>query len=535
MVIKILRFLHNSDRSPGITIHPAWHEISEQQFLVRIFVFMTRSSGLLLHVTSLATRFGIGDMGPEAYRFADTLAAAGQTWWQVLPLCPAGLGDSPYASPASFAGNSLLISPELMVQDGWVTRADIPTSSSHAEGHVNYPSVLNYKSSLLRQAFQRFAQQPRSESEEFISFVDREEDWLIPYAAFQARKAKYHSRRWTSWPAEDRRPPREDVDLDHPEIQFYLFEQYVFDSQWHRLLEYCRQKGIQVMGDLPIYVAHDSVDVWAHPELFQLDESGEPLVVAGVPPDFFSATGQRWGNPIYRWDVMEEQGFDWWVRRMKRAFSLCDSVRLDHFRGFAGYWEIPASEETAVHGRWVTGPGQKLFDRLTEKLGFLPLIAEDLGVITPDVTELIQRNAFPGMAVIQFGFDAGMDNPHLPHHYTSNQCVYTGTHDNDTLLGWWTTLSDYERGFAKDYLQINSDKDVCPNAIERCLRSEAGLVILPVQDILGLGSEARMNFPGTPTGNWHWSLRPQQHLQLREAGQWLHGLTLGSGRLSVQD
>ena len=495
---------------------------------------MMRSSGLLLHVTSLPTRFGIGDLGPEAWRFVDTLSATGQTWWQVLPLCPAGLGDSPYASPASFAGNPLLISPERMILDGWVTDTEINTHYPHTEGGVDYQSVLSYKSSLLHQAFSRFADQPQTG--EFRSFVDREKDWLLPYAAFLSQKAKYRNRIWTSWPEQDRKLPDKDIDADQPEIQFYLFEQFIFDQQWRQLHEYCRQKGVKIMGDLPIYVAHDSVDVWAHPELFQLDDAGEPLVVAGVPPDFFSATGQRWGNPIYRWDVMEKQGFDWWIRRMKRVFSLCDSVRLDHFRGFAGYWEIPASEETAVHGRWVTGPGQSLFDRLTETLGPLPLVAEDLGVITPDVIELIQTNGFPGMAVIQFGFDAGMDNLHLPHNYKPNQCVYTGTHDNDTLLGWWHTLTDYERGFAKDYLQIQSDEDVCPKAIERCLSSEAGLVILPVQDVLGLDSEARMNFPGTPFGNWRWSLLPEQHEELLEMpDQWLHRLTLGSGRLSVQD
>ncbi|MCY3628435.1 MAG: 4-alpha-glucanotransferase [Bacteroidota bacterium] len=494
-----------------------------------------RSSGLLLHVTSLPTRFGIGDLGPEAWKFVDTLAEAGQTWWQLLPVCPVGLGDSPYASPASFAGNPLLISPELMVQDGWSTETEINPNYPHSGGSVDYQSVSNYKSTLLGQAFSRFVKQPQTD--EFISFVNREKDWLLPYAAFQARKAQQCNRIWTSWPSEDRKPPGKDsLQIDSPEIQFYLFEQFLFDCQWRRLHEYCRQKGIKIMGDLPIYVAHDSVDVWAHPELFELDNAGEPLVVAGVPPDFFSKTGQRWGNPIYRWKAMEAEGFDWWVRRMKRALSLCDSIRLDHFRGFAGYWEIPAEEETAVRGRWVTGPGQAFFDQLTETLGPLPILAEDLGVITPDVIELMQTNALPGMAVIQFGFDAGMDNLHLPHNYKPNQCVYTGTHDNDTLLGWWNTLTEYEREFAKDYLQIESDEDLCRKAIEQCLDSEAEMVILPVQDVLGLSSDARMNFPGTPFGNWRWSLLPEQHAQLPEvADQWLHLTTLRSRRLNAQD
>ncbi len=494
-----------------------------------------RSSGLLLHVTSLPTRFGIGDLGPEAWRFVDTLAEAGQTWWQLLPVCPVGLGDSPYASPASFAGNPLLISPELMVQDGWSTEAEINTNYPHPDGSVDYPSVSNYKSALLRQAFARFAKQPKTDG--FTSFIHQEKDWLLPYAAFQARKVQYRNRIWTTWSAEDRKPPRPDtIEADSSEIQFYLFEQFIFDCQWRRLHAYCKEKGIRIMGDLPIYVAHDSVDVWAHPDLFELDETGAPLVVAGVPPDFFSKTGQRWGNPIYRWKAMEAKGFDWWVRRMKRALCLCDSVRLDHFRGFAGYWEIPAAEETAVRGRWVPGPRQPFFDQLTEKIGALPILAEDLGVITPDVIKLMQANAFPGMAVLQFGFDAGMDNLHLPHNYAPNQCVYTGTHDNNTLLGWWNTLTEYEHNFAKDYLGIQSDDDVCRKAVERCLSSAANMVILPVQDILELGSEARMNFPGTPHGNWRWSLLPKQHIRLREAADgWLRHITIQSGRLGTQN
>ncbi|MCY4158378.1 MAG: 4-alpha-glucanotransferase [Bacteroidetes bacterium] len=493
-----------------------------------------RSSGLLLHVTSLPTRFGIGDLGPGAWRFVDTLVETGQTWWQILPVCPVGLGDSPYASPASFAGNPILISPELMVQDGWATEAEINAYYPHSEGHVDFPSVSNYKSSLLRQAYSRFVKQPRSD--EFRAFLNKEQEWLLPYAAFQSRKVKNRNRIWTSWALDDLNPPEHFANPDLLDLQFYLFEQFIFDSQWRRLHDYCHRRGVKIMGDLPIYVAHDSVDVWAHPELFQLDDAGEPLVVAGVPPDFFSQTGQRWGNPIYRWDRMEAQGFDWWIRRMKRAFSLYDSLRLDHFRGFAGYWEIPASEKTAIHGRWATGPGQPLFERLTEALGPLSLVAEDLGVITPDVIELMDINAFPGMAVIQFGFDAGMDNLHLPHNYKLNQCVYTGTHDNNTLLGWWNALSEYEHGFAKDYLNIDSDKDVCQKTIERCLSSDAGMVILPVQDVLQLGSEARMNFPGTPMGNWRWSLLPEQHSDLREIyGQWLYNLTRRSGRLSTQD
>jgi len=493
-----------------------------------------RSSGLLLHVTSLPTRFGIGDLGPEAWRFVDTLVETGQTWWQILPVCPVGLGDSPYASPASFAGNPLLISPELMARDGWTTETEINAYYPHNEGHVDYPSVSNYKSSLLRQAYSRFVKQPQTD--EFRTFIDREQEWLLPYAAFQSRKIKYRNRIWTSWPIEDRNLPDHPINPDPQDIQFYLFEQFIFDIQWRRLHDYCQTRGVKIMGDLPIYVAHDSVDVWANPELFQLDDAGDPLVVAGVPPDFFSQTGQRWGNPIYQWDVMEAQGFNWWIRRMKRALSLCDSLRLDHFRGFAGYWEIPATEETAVHGRWVTGPGQPLFDRLAENLGSLSFIAEDLGVITPDVTELMQANAFPGMAVIQFGFDAGMDNLHLPHNYKPDQCVYTGTHDNDTLRGWWNTLTEYEHGFAREYLNIKSDDEVCSKIIEKCLDSEAGLVILPVQDVLELGSEARMNFPGTPLGNWNWSLRPDQSAQLQKiCSKWLHHAILGSKRMSAQN
>ena len=494
-----------------------------------------RSSGLLLHVTSLPSRFGIGDLGPEARRFVDILAETGQTWWQLLPVCPAGLGDSPYASPSSFAGNPLLISPELLAEDGWVTELEIYTYPANSPGIVDYPSVATYKSKLLEQAFFRFIRQPNVDG--FQAFVNREADWLLPYAAFRARKLKHQDKKWTSWPTHDRTAPdKKSLNPDLPELQFYLFEQFIFDRQWRNLCGYCRERNVKIMGDLPIYVAHDSADVWASPELFQLDDSGEPLVVAGVPPDFFSNTGQRWGNPIYRWEVMAERGFKWWIHRMKRAWSLYDSVRLDHFRGFAGYWEIPATEETAVHGRWVRGPGQIFFDQLLSEFGNLPVIAENLGVITPDVVELMEKNSFPGMAVIQFGFDAGMDNPHLPHNYQPNQCVYTGTHDNDTLRGWWDALSGHERAFAREYLQIESDENICPRTIERCLASEAGLVITPVQDVLGLDGQARMNFPGTAFGNWRWRLSLRQRTELREKfGQWLHDSTSGSRRLSVQN
>jgi len=495
---------------------------------------MTRSSGLLLHVTSLPTRFGIGDLGPGAWKFVDTLVACGQTWWQVLPLCPIGLGNSPYASPASFAGNPLLISPEILAQDEWISETLLNAHYPHTEGIVDYPSTSTYKSTLLHQAYNQFTQQPIPD--EFFTFVDTEKDWLIPYAVFQTRKAKHHHQIWTRWPKKDLRFNPTGIELDQPEIQYFLFEQFMFDSQWSRLREYCHEHGIKIMGDLPIYVAHDSVDVWAHPELFQLDDSGEPLVVAGVPPDLFSETGQRWGNPIYHWDAMQKQGYDWWVQRMKRALKLCDRVRLDHFRGFAGYWEVPASEETAVHGRWVVGPGQSLFDQLTQEIGTMNLIAEDLGVITDDVIELMNHNGFPGMAVLQFGFDAGDNNPHLPHHYRPNQCVYTGTHDNNTLVGWWHELSDYEREFAKAYLHIESHDDVCPKAIQRCFHSDAGVVILPVQDVLSLDGNSRMNFPGTLNGNWNWTLTESQHTQLRDhSAEWLKDLTYQSGRSTAKD
>ncbi len=495
---------------------------------------MTRSSGILLHITSLPTRFGIGDLGPISRKFVDTLADSGQTWWQVLPLCPVGLGNSPYDSPASFAGNPMLISPELLVQDGWLSDVDINIYEPHDEGKVDYQSASHYKKIILHMAFCEFTEQPIPN--EFYSFLEREKDWLIPYAAFQLRKTQYHHQIWTSWPKKDLKYNHKKPDVDQPEILFFLFEQFIFDSQWRRLYDYCHEAGVRIIGDLPIYVAHDSVDVWAYPELFQLDESGAPLVVAGVPPDLFSETGQRWGNPIYHWDAMQKQGYDWWIRRMKRALSLCDSVRLDHFRGFAGYWEVPASEETAVHGRWVSGPGQSLFDHLAENLGTMNLIAEDLGVITPDVIELINHNGFPRMAVLQFGFDAGNDNLHLPHNYTPNHCVYTGTHDNNTLLGWWHALSDYEREFARSYLHITSHDDLSPKAIERCMHSEAGFVILPIQDILSLDSDARMNFPGTLTGNWEWSLTNQEFSTLEEVcSQWLHHLTSESGRITAKN
>ena len=486
-----------------------------------------RSSGLLMHVSSLPSRFGIGDLGPQAYAFANACAASMQQYWQVLPVCPVGLGYSPYASPASFAGNPWLISPDQLVRDGWLTPDDLGTPPAGPPDRVDFRVVGKYKQELLTRAFLQFLKW--NWSSDFHEFVDTHQTWLFPYATHCAARKRNGHAPWPEWAEADRtqaasQPPG-------PDGYFYLFEQYVFDQQWQALRAHCHERGVKIVGDLPIYVAHDSADVWAHPDQFHLDSDGQPTVVAGVPPDFFSATGQRWGNPIYRWDVMARDGFSWWMRRLRRALDLYDLVRLDHFRGFAGYWEIPAHLPTAETGRWVTGPGQAFFDQMRQSFGHLPIFAEDLGVITPDVEELLQVNGFSGMAVLQFAFDSGNENPHLPHHYRANQFAFTGTHDNDTFLGWWTSAPAREKAFAREYLGIRDGNEVCPKAIERCMHSEAGTVILPVQDVLALGTEARMNLPGMQEGNWAWRLRPHQMESLfREAVPWLRAATAASGR-----
>jgi 4-alpha-glucanotransferase len=472
----------------------------------------SRSSGLLLHLTSLPGRFGIGDLGPHAHRFVDALAEAGQTLWQVLPLTPTGQGHSPYASPSTFAGNPLLVSPEAVVDDGWLTPEDLADAPDFPTDRVDFPAVTAFKRDLLRRAYERAREGGFPNA--FHAFCEREAYWLDDYALFTALKAHYGDAAWTDWPLPlARRAPDAlaAARVEHADaVEQHRFAQFVFDRQWRRLHAYAAEQGVELFGDLPIYVAHDSADVWTHRELFHLDPDGRPTAVAGVPPDYFSATGQRWGNPLYRWDRMRERDYAWWTARLGRTLDLVDLVRLDHFRGFEAFWAIPADEETAVNGEWVEGPGADFFRALERRFGQpLGLVAEDLGLITPAVRELMEAFDLPGMAVLQFAF-GDPQSEYLPHHYRRRLAAYTGTHDNDTIVGWWDALPDDDRDFARRYLQLDatgSDAHGAPIhwvAIRAVMASVAERAVFPMQDVLGLGTEARMNVPGQEDGNWAW-------------------------------
>jgi len=482
-------------------------------------IIMHRTSGLLLHPTSLPSPHGIGDLGPSARQFIDFLAAAGQGLWQMLPLGPTGYRDSPYQCLSAFAGNALLISPDELLRLGWLQDSDLEGRPDFPQEQVDFGSVAPWKSRLLESAWMGFVERA-SEGDRawYAHFCEREAFWLDDYALYHALKTQHELRPWTDWePALAQRDPvalAEWSERHRDAIELQRFIQYVFHRQWSALRDYARARGVRLIGDIPIFVAHDSSEVWTHPEWFELDERGNPTVIAGVPPDYFSTTGQRWGNPLYRWPVLAADGYRFWVERLRRALELVDLVRIDHFRGFAGYWEIPASEETAINGRWVPGPGLELFQALKSALGEnLPLIAEDLGVITPDVESLRDTLGLPGMAVLQFGFEDLEDgfggSYFLPHHHRRQLAVYTGTHDNNTLLGWWSERTEPLRAQVLAYL--NSDgRAVNWDCIRVALGSVADLAIFPMQDVLDLGSEACMNRPGTTEGNWVWRYRADQ-------------------------
>ncbi len=467
-----------------------------------------RTSGLLLHVTSLPGRFGSGDLGPPAYRFVDVLARAKQGLWQVLPLVPVGEGHSPYASPSTFAGNPLLVSPEGLLEDGLLTADDLADAPAFPAGRVDFERVIPFREGLLRRAFERFeAGAAPALREAFGVFCVRHAAWLDDYALFAALKAHHGEQAWTDWPAP--LAHRDAAALEaarrrHAEaVEAHRFAQFLFERQWAALRAYAHTRGVRLLGDLPIYVAHDSADVWAHPDRFLLDADGHPTAVAGVPPDYFSETGQRWGNPLYRWDRMREDGFRWWIARLTRTLDLVDLVRLDHFRGFEAYWSIPAGAETAEHGAWVEGPGAPLFEAFERAFGRpLPFVAEDLGEITPGVTALMARFGLPGMAVLQFAFGGDGGNGFRPHNFATNHVAYTGTHDNDTFRGWWEHgASPEERAVGRAYLGAGEPHWA---AIRAVAASVADTAVFPLQDVLGLGTEARMNTPGREDGNWAW-------------------------------
>jgi 4-alpha-glucanotransferase len=496
-----------------------------------------RTSGILLHPSSLPGPFGIGDLGPSAFRFVDFLHETGQGLWQMLPLGPTGYRDSPYQCLSAFAGNPLLISPELLFTEGWLEVADLDAPAFPLDG-VEFGPVKRWKSEVLKKAFKRFATAVSDRHEaEFSAFRRVHRGWLEDFAMFAALKDYHDDRPWTQWRPDLRlrdshslrRWARENANA----LNFHRFVQFVFFRQWHRLREYANARGIHLIGDIPIFVAHDSSEVWSHPQWFHLDELGHPTAVAGVPPDYFSATGQRWGNPLYRWDRLAADGYGFWVERLRGLLELVDVVRIDHFRGFAGYWEVPAEEATALKGRWVPGPGADLFRVVRNAIGGdLPLIAEDLGVITEDVVELRDGLGLPGMAILQFAFETGEGGfgrpEYLPHNHSYNLAVYTGTHDNNTLLGWWADKPESVRAEVCAYLNTDGSK-INRDMIRCALASVARYAIFPLQDLLGLGAEACMNRPGTEEGNWTWRFR-EDLLSSRLAAE-LRGLTELYGRV----
>ncbi len=494
-----------------------------------------RVSGILLHITSLPSPYGIGDLGPAAYRFADFLTRTHQELWQVLPLGPVGFGASPYSSTSTFAGNPLLISPEPLVEYDLLTEDDLAPLTELPDDHVDYERVTTRKEAVLRTAFKRYeADRSVVSDTDLGQFRADQASWLDDYALYAALKDAHDGDPWMQWPDPlSRRDPDalERAREEHADaVRRHVFWQYLFHRQWTALQSYCHARDIRLFGDLPIYVARDSADVWANQELFQLDDDGQPTVVAGVPPDYFSPEGQRWGNPIYRWDEMEANGYRWWKDRMRRTLERVDLVRLDHFRGFDAYWEIPAEEETAINGEWRDGPGVSFFDELKDELGELPVVAEDLGVITESVEDLRDELDLPGMAVLQFAFEDDPTNEFLPHNYRRNLVAYPGTHDNNTMLGWWTddVSTAEERDYARAYLNLDGEGEVHEQALRALMASVADRVVTPLQDVLGLGSDARMNTPGRPKGNWQWRVTPEQVTD--EAEELLETLTRIYGR-----
>jgi 4-alpha-glucanotransferase len=463
---------------------------------------MVRSSGVLLHVTSLPGPDGIGDLGPEALQWVERLAVTGCHYWQILPLGPTGYGDSPYQCFSAFAGNPYLVASQPLLDEGLLVPSDVGDRPQFSPHHVDYGRVIPWKLDLLDRAFDRFPG-----DDEYLAFRRSEAAWLDDFALFMALKDQYGGRPWVDWPAplRDRHPSQIERVLDayREEVERHAFRQWLFHRQWEAVRGRAHERGLRVIGDIPIFVAHDSADVWANRELFFLDDEGRPTVVAGVPPDYFSPTGQLWGNPLYDWDRHRHNGYEWWLGRLRSVLSQVDVVRLDHFRGFAGYWEIPADAETAIAGRWVPGPGADFLQHVQAVMGDLPIIAEDLGEITPDVHELRDRFELPGMAILQFAFDSDLTNPFLPLNLRPRTIVYTGTHDNDTSWGWWGTAPEHERRLALDYLEVDGT-DIAWDLIRAGWRSPAAVSVAPLQDILDLATEARMNFPSRPAGNWRW-------------------------------
>ncbi len=467
-----------------------------------------RSAGVLLHPTSLPGRFGIGDLGPDAFRFVDFLRDAGQTLWQVLPLGPTGYGDSPYQCFSAFAGNPLLISPDLLMQEGLLSEHDLhPIDKGHPH-KIDFGHVIHHKYELLRKAFETFSHLHKSKNHEYRDFCVKEDYWLDDYSLFMAAKQHHNSVTWTKWDhnlVARKKLPEWKEKLAH-EIDFQKFIQFIFDRQWKNIRTYAHHNGIKIIGDLPIFVAYDSADVWANKDLFTIHKDGSLEFVAGVPPDYFSATGQLWGNPLYKWKKMEKDNYAWWQSRISKLLEMVDVIRIDHFRGFEAYWRIPGDADTAINGTWVKGPGEKFFNAIRKSHGDLPIIAEDLGVITDSVEKLRDQFEFPGIKILQFGLGEHGDAKFLPHNYVKNCVVHTGSHDNETTKGFLDSERHKHSGvyeWAQKYLDYHGD-DMTFQLIRAAYASAANICVIPMQDILGLGNDARMNFPSTLGGNWNW-------------------------------
>lgn len=471
-----------------------------------------RKSGILLPVSSIPSKYGIGTFSEQAYKFIDLLEKAGQSYWQILPLGPTGYGDSPYQSFSTFAGNPYYIDLESLIDEGYLTRSDCEKCDfGENDEYIDYEKIYLSRFNVLKIAFHNSNVEKEPD---FQAYVKNNSYWLDDYALYMAVKNSFGGKSWSEWD--------EDIKLRKPaamklyrekyaeEVTFYQFQQYMFAKQWFALKEYANKKKIQIIGDIPIYVAFDSADTWANPELFQLDDTLTPVAVAGCPPDAFSATGQLWGNPLYRWDYHKKTGYAWWMKRIAYCYELYDVVRIDHFRGFDEYYSIPFADETAEFGHWEKGPGYDIFKTMKEQIGNKPVIAEDLGFLTKSVIKLVKKTGYPGMKVLQFAFDPREESDYLPHNYVENSIVYTGTHDNDTTLGWYGVLSRRDRAFAKKYLNIRTNKDVQWEFIRAAMASVSETCVIPMQDYLGLSAKARINIPSTLGTNWKWRMLPGQ-------------------------
>lgn len=480
---------------------------------------LKRSTGTLVHPTSFPTVYGIGDLGPAARKFIDFLEDTDQSVWQILPLGPIGYGNSPYMSYSAFAGNHYLISPDMLVEKNLLTRDEVNAEMIPFSCEVDYDKAFEIKDHLLSVASKRFFEESDAETlKTYDDFKAKNDYWLNDYVLFMACREYFEKKPWNFWDRDIAKRDKKAIEKYRKKladkIAFHSWVQFEFFDQWLQLRDYAAQKNISIIGDIPIFVDHNSSDVWSHSEFFEVDENGNRVLVSGVPPDYFSETGQLWGNPLYRWKQMEKQGFEWWIRRFEQMFWMYDAIRVDHFRGFEAYWEVKATEETAIKGRWVKGPGAKLFNAIKKELGDLPIIAEDLGVLTKEVIRLRDQFNFPGMKILQFAFSDNEANGFLPHNYESNNClVYTGTHDNDTTIGWYNGATDLEKHRAREYTRSDGSR-INWELIRVGMLSVAKIAIFPLQDYMNLDTRHRMNYPGTPSGNWAWRYTPEmlQHV-----------------------